>query len=200
MALTTFTEVNRVSKKLIKKRVMQLLSTAKLTIADQVWIATALLHREQPERTGFRPVEIIDRIRVEFGSVRSGHHTHISQHCVANKSPSPNALRMLSQEPDGTYRLFKPGDAFHPDRELGRSLPKELPPEYHHLLDWYEREYAGVFQFKVFGPDAVLLRLRPFDSGLSDISERHDEYLAEGLLAKWREQQQAKPADGSETA
>jgi hypothetical protein len=41
------------------------------------------------------------------------------------------------------YRLFRPGDDFHPDRK-GKMAPhrEELPKQYHPLLDWYEKEYC----------------------------------------------------------
>jgi len=43
----------------------------------------------------------------------------------------------------GAYRLFRPGDDFHPDRK-GKMAPNrdELPRRYHPLLDWYEKEYS----------------------------------------------------------
>jgi hypothetical protein len=41
-------------------------------------------------------------------------------------------------------RLFREGDRYDPARESGKVVPerKEIPPEYHHLLDWYLSEYA----------------------------------------------------------
>jgi hypothetical protein len=43
----------------------------------------------------------------------------------------------------GAYRLFRPGDDFHPDRK-GKVAPhrEELPAQYVPLLDWYEKEYS----------------------------------------------------------
>ncbi len=43
-----------------------------------------------------------------------------------------------------TRRLFRPGDAFHPQRDGGKVVPRkeEIPAEYHDLLRWYEDEYV----------------------------------------------------------
>ena len=38
---------------------------ARCTVADEVWIATALLHREHPARENFSVKEIIERVRKE---------------------------------------------------------------------------------------------------------------------------------------
>jgi hypothetical protein len=44
---------------------------------------------------------------------------------------------------DGTYRLFRPGDDFDPDRK-GKVAPhrEQLPKRYQPLLDWYEHKYS----------------------------------------------------------
>ena len=41
-------------------------------------------------------------------------------------------------------RLFRPGDAYHPKREGGKTVPAsdEIPAKYWPLLDWYERTWA----------------------------------------------------------
>jgi hypothetical protein len=41
-------------------------------------------------------------------------------------------------------RLFRPGDASHPDRAGSKMTPtrEDLPAEYHYLLDWYSSEYV----------------------------------------------------------
>ncbi|MGH9670091.1 MAG: hypothetical protein ACRD3A_08275 [Terriglobales bacterium] len=45
--------------------------------------------------------------------------------------------------PDGTLRLFRPGDQVHPARR-GKAQPRreEIPKKYHYLLEWYEQYYA----------------------------------------------------------
>ena len=51
---------------------------------------------------------------------------------------------MFYRLPDGSYRLFRPGDAAHP-RRTGKITPDRdaLPPECHDILDWYEDVYCG---------------------------------------------------------
>ena len=50
---------------------------------------------------------------------------------------------MFWKSPGDTYRLIRPGDRALPSRK-GKMQParEELPPQYHYLLDWYEREYC----------------------------------------------------------
>jgi hypothetical protein len=45
---------------------------------------------------------------------------------------------------DGSLRLYRPGDGCHPDRS-GKTHPdrSEIPPAYHPLIDWYEKDYCG---------------------------------------------------------
>ncbi len=117
-----------------------------LSVADQVWIATALLHRENPERSNFSKQEILQRAAQEDpeGARRPGISQHISTHCVASKPPSPAKHRMLTRAGTGRRRLFRPGDKEDPDRREGRITPlrEALPEKYHELLDWYESGYG----------------------------------------------------------
>ena len=52
---------------------------------------------------------------------------------------------MLYETGDGTKRLFKEGDEYHPWRDGGRIIPKidDIPPKkkYLSLLEWYEKGY-----------------------------------------------------------
>jgi hypothetical protein len=116
-----------------------------LRVADEAWIALALLHREQPDRADFTEQEIFARIRAEnlTGSLREGVKHHVTFHCVANKPPKPGNYRMLYATGVGTRRLFREGDDFHPDRK-GKITPKpeDIPAKYHDLLDWYKTQYA----------------------------------------------------------
>lgn len=113
-------------------------------VADEVWIATALLTRENPERRTFRVKEIVARAgRERFtATLRPGVQVHASQHAVANKPPNPGSYRMLYATADGGRRLFRPGDYYHPNREGGKitPVPSQIPSEYHYLLQWYEAE------------------------------------------------------------
>ena len=132
-------------------------STKDIRIADGVWIATALLHREYPERPDFAESEIQARFLSE-GLPRGQHSNslpaHVHSHCVANfarsrKRSDPSKLqggayRILYETRSGFRRLFRPGDNVHPDRiqprRESKSTPRreEIPAEYSGLLDWYE--------------------------------------------------------------
>ena len=157
---------------------MSTLSNTNTKIADQVWIALALLTRESANHTGFSASAIKERIRKEFGSVSPGAATHIAQHSLATKPASPSRNRMITKHGSLNY-LYREGDPYHPDRKDGKVLPKpqEIPSEYHDLLAWYGSSYAN--ELKVFSRNAALLAYTPTEgSGLRDIAERHDEYLA----------------------
>lgn len=119
--------------------------TKEIKVADEVWVATALLHREHPERDGFTPDEIMRRVEQEaiHGRLRPGIHQHAVQHCVANRPPNPGRYRILYAS-GKIRRLFRPGDTYHPDRAGSKTAPtrEDLPAEYHYLLDWYSSEYV----------------------------------------------------------
>lgn len=111
-------------------------------VADEVWVATALLHREHPEQLDFAVEQIVERARRESisgGPVRPGVYVHAVQHCVANRRPSPGRYRMLFETAPGRRRLYRPGDAYDPEREGGKTTPlaEGLPSGYGGLLDWY---------------------------------------------------------------
>lgn len=119
--------------------------TDKIRVADEVWIATALLHRENPERESFTPSEIIDRVAKEniFGRIRPGVMVHVSQHCVASKRPNPGTYRMLTVLEDRTRRLFREGDPYHEWRDRGKMRPhtRDIDEVYRGLIHWWESEY-----------------------------------------------------------
>jgi hypothetical protein len=83
-----------------------------ISCAVEVFLATALLHRENPERQDFTIQEIVNRVAREnlTGSLRSGINVHASQHCVANKAPNPAKHRMLFATGKHTRRLVLPND------------------------------------------------------------------------------------------
>ena len=120
-------------------------TAAGIRLADQAWIATALLHREHPERADFSIQEIVDRARQEHWSaeVPPGLGMHVSYHAVAEKKPDPSDHRMLHTTRRGFRRLYRPGDPVHPLRR-GKTLPQrdQIPARDHALLDWYEKEFA----------------------------------------------------------
>jgi len=113
-----------------------------LKVADEVWIATILLHRENPDSLDFSIDEIVARARREniHGSLRPGVYVHIVQHCVANRPPNPARYRMLIETTSGRRRIFRRGDPYHPERDGGKITPgaNDLPLGYAGLLSWYE--------------------------------------------------------------
>ena len=120
----------------------------KVRVADEVWIATALLHRRHPDRDDFAVGEIVRQAEIERvadGPLRTGVQSHVYQHCVANKAPDSGRYRMLFETSKGRRRLFRPGDPCHPRRNAGKDVPRddEIPPTYRKLVDWYRNEYAG---------------------------------------------------------
>lgn len=112
----------------------------KFLAADRVWIAVALLQKENPHRKGFSLKEIRERARKE-GFLEDGANTfyvHANQHCVANRPPNPGNHRMLTEIEGGLRRLYRTGDACKPGR-IGKITPdaSAIPPRYRPLLDWY---------------------------------------------------------------
>ncbi len=114
--------------------------------ADLAWIGLAMLHKDHPEKPGFRAAEVVHAVKLHgvAAKVPPGLHAHLYQHSVANTAPSSGRYRMLYRLPDGTLRLFRSGDDYHPDRS-GKTKPQrsEIPPKYWPLVDWYEREYCA---------------------------------------------------------
>jgi hypothetical protein len=114
---------------------------ARLKVADEVWIVTALLHREQPKKSDFPLEDILERAKKEglTAPLRPGFYVHVVQHCVANRRANPGRYRMLFETAPGRRRLFRQGDPYHPDREGGKITPhrEDLPYGYNGLLDWY---------------------------------------------------------------
>jgi hypothetical protein len=112
-----------------------------LKVADEVWIAVALLHRDHPKRTDFSIEEIMERAATEAGSepLRPGFRVHVNQHCVANRPPNPGRYRMLFETASGRRRLFRVGDNYDAAREGAKIVParEDIPSEYAALLDWY---------------------------------------------------------------
>ena len=114
-------------------------------VADEVWIATALLHREHPKRVDFTVAEIVARAEREniAGRQRPGVYVHAIQHAVANVPPSPNRYKLLFATAPDRRRLYRPGDPCDSKRTDSKSVPRrdELPERYRFLLDWYAATY-----------------------------------------------------------
>ena len=116
-------------------------------VADEVWIAAALLHREYPERDDFTVREIVERTKREsvVGRLRPGVYAQVVHHCVANRSPKPGRYRMLFETRKNSRRLFRPGDAYDVRREGSKTMPdrEDVPTKYRSLLDWYTKKYLN---------------------------------------------------------
>lgn len=117
-----------------------------MKVADEVWVATALLHSENPDRRDFSVKEIRTRAaREPWGQrLRPGFMQHASYHCLANKAANNVNHRMLFETERGRRRLFRAGDSFHAERSAGRIQPNEgdLLPQYRYLLTWYKSAYS----------------------------------------------------------
>jgi len=149
-----------------------------LKVADEVWVATALLHKEHPTRTDFTIEEIIERAKREHPSedLRPGVYIHAQMHCVANKPPNPGRYRMLFETRPRHRRLYLPGDVYDRKREGAKTIPvrEDLPEKYQPLLAWYTK-WTGLQQKKMSRFDA-LLALR--GSGRDLWADEHaDEYV-----------------------
>jgi hypothetical protein len=159
--------------------------TAEIRVADEVWLATALLHMENPSREDFSVKEIEARAAQEelFDERRPGMYLHVLQHCVANRPPKPNDYRMLYQTRAKHRRLFRVGDPQHPQRQ-GKITPEEnaIPSNYTYLLTWYE----GWTRTQLDNALATDPLLALYGSGKRLWAEEHaDEYVA-GLRAGWK--------------
>jgi hypothetical protein len=130
-----------------------------IKVADEVWVATALLHREHPEQLDFTLEEIVARAAKEAiaGVARPGVYVHAVQHCVANRPPNPGRYRMLYETRAGRRRLFRKGDTYHSAREGAKITPdrEQMPAGYEALLDWY-RDWCSAASRTVFETDPLL--------------------------------------------
>lgn len=156
-----------------------------MKVADEVWIATALLHREQPDRADFAVAEIVERARQEglTPTLRPGVYVHAVLHCVANRPPNPGRYRMLFETAPNRRRLYRPGDPADEARRGAKTTPARsaIPLKYHALLDWYEREYAPRRGIR---PDAdPLLALR--GSGRALWADEHADQYVRRLREGW---------------
>jgi hypothetical protein len=128
-------------------------SITQTKVADEVWVATALLHGEHPKRDDFSIEEIMERASKEAGKepIRPGVYVHVVQHCVANRPPNPGRYRMLFESASGRRRLFRNGDIYDPAREGAKMVParEDIPTKYAHLLDWYRDWTQGSIEERI---------------------------------------------------
>jgi hypothetical protein len=156
-----------------------------IKVADEVWVATALLHREHPDRADFTVAEIVERARKEglTPELRPGVYVHAVLHCVANRAPNPGRYVMLVETGANRRRLYRPGDPAHEARRGAKMTPARaaIPPRYHALLDWYARDYAPQRRLK---PEAdPLLALR--GSGREVWADEHADQYVRRLREGW---------------
>ena len=150
----------------------------KLKVADEVWVATALLHKEHPDQEDFTIEEISNRAHEEAGGagLRPGVYVHIVQHCVANRPPNPGRYRMLFETAPGRRRLFRTGDAYDSARESAKTVPvlADIPAEYAKLLDWYRDWNKDDVEQRIKNDPLLALR----GSGKHIWADEHaDEYI-----------------------
>ena len=157
---------------------MSIQSKSGVKVADEVWLVTALLHRENPKREEFSIQEIVDRAVSEsiHDEVRPGVYVHALQHCVANRPPNPGRYRMLYATASGRRRLYRSGDDYHPKREGGKIVPQkdDLPEKFRPLIDWYETKFKKPVRRE--SRQDPLLGLRGMWKGLWK-DEHPDEYV-----------------------
>lgn len=119
-----------------------------IRVADEVWLATASLHRGRPDAQDFAIAEIMaqaEAAHVAGLPLRPGVKVHVYLHCVANRPPNPGRYRMLFETASGRRRLYRPSDPCHPLRSSGKTVPKraEIAAADRELIDWYENVYAA---------------------------------------------------------
>jgi hypothetical protein len=157
---------------------MDTLVEREVKVADEVWIATALLHREYPSRSDFAVEEIVERARREklTDALRPGVYIHAQMHCVANRPPNPGRYRMLFETRHGHRRLYCASDPFDPRRNGSKTVPvaADIPEEYRPLLEWYREWCMG--QSRPASRFASLLALEGSGKDLWG-NENADEYI-----------------------
>lgn len=154
-------------------------------VADEVWIAAALLQREQPG-TDFSIEEIVERARNEglHTTLRPGVYVHVVQHCVANRPPNPGRYRMLFETAPGRRRLYRQGDASDPGREGSKITPDaaDIPAAYVDLLEWY-RDWSDKAGSDEIEKDPLLTAL---GSGKKIWSEEGADEYVRSLREGWQ--------------
>lgn len=160
---------------------MAVTAGTQIKVADEVWLATAMLHRRHPERVDFSVDEIVrfagSAKELRFmGPLRPGFYVHVMQHCVGNRPPNPGRYRTLFETAPGRRRLFRPGDSYDPQREGAKTSPKaeDLPENFGGFLTWY-REWCTAAASRVQDEDPLLAL---YGSGKDLWADEHaDEYV-----------------------
>ncbi len=155
-----------------------------LKVADEVWLAAALLHREHPDRADFTVAEIVERARQEglTPDLRPGVYVHAILHCVANRPPNPGRYCMLVETAPNRRRLYRQGAPADEARRGAKVTPgrSAIPPKYHPLLDWYEREYASQRGLKPEADPLLALRGSGRELWADELADEYVRRLREG--------------------
>jgi hypothetical protein len=137
-------------------------------VADEVWIAIAVLHQQHPERFDFGIEEIMESGTRLVGEGGGG---------------SLRRYRMLIETAPGRRRLFRPGDYYHPEREGAKTTPnrEQVPYGYNGLLNWY-RDWCSAAVERAHEEDP-LLALR--GSGKQLWADEHADDYVRRLREGW---------------
>ncbi len=121
---------------------------AELKVADEVWIAAALLHRAHPEARDFAVEEIVQRAKEEglcqaisTGSLRPCHPAL----CREPPSQILVGIACCLKLHRGAGVSFAVVTSYHPDREGAKITPKreDLPFGFNGLIAWYRDWSSG---------------------------------------------------------
>ena len=157
-----------------------------LTVADAVWIGTALLHINN---TAGLSQPIPSELIVSFVQVakltkglEKSIYLHVNQHCVANRPPNSNRSRMLFETGRGERRLFRSGDRYDPAREGAPTHPdwNGLPTKYQFLRQWYEQVWEGSDATTANDPLFALI-----GSGSEIWQNQHADEYVQDLRSNW---------------
>ena len=155
-----------------------------LKVAHEVWIVRALLHPEHPDRVDFTVAEVVERARKEgmTPEMRPGVYLHANLHCVPNRPPNPGRYRMLLETGPNRRRLYRPGDPADEARRGGKMTPVRaaIPPRYHALLDWYEKDYASRRGLKPEADPLLALRGSGRELWVAEPADQYVHRLREG--------------------
>ncbi len=114
-----------------------------MTADREIWVATALLHCENPGRRDFTVAEIVARAVAERPA--SGFRSILAECAicegVANFAPDTVHSCVLTATAPDRRRLFREGDERHAGRSNGKNFTRDLPERYQFLVDWYNTVY-----------------------------------------------------------
>jgi hypothetical protein len=160
------------------------LSETSVTVADAVWLATAILQRASGPDSTFPPEQIV-MVAVASGlskGQQSSIRLHVSQHCVANRKAQPNRLRYLFATDEGHRRLWRKGDPWDITRDGAATHPawEKLPTRFAEVQQWYEEEWSGSESEAKGDPLLALI-----GSGRHIWADEHADEYVDNLRRNW---------------